>query len=365
MPGKRESRRFIGDYILKQGDCERGEVFEDAVAYGGWSLDLHPPKGIYEEKGPFTTKQVPLYTIPFRSLYSRNVPNLLFAGRQISTSHVAFGSTRVMATCSVMGQAVGTAAALCAKHDCTPRELCRESIVELQQTLLKDDAYIIGASNSDLYDLARKADVRASSETPDGRAALVINGVARRTSSGGNCWVSDPGQALPQWIELRFPEAKRIREIHLTFDSGLKRRLMLTQSDGVNAQLIRGPQPETVRDYELEILSGESAKTIASVKKQLSEKAHPQVRTGGRVRAPSRGCTPRTESPPLNFSKSASMRNRDNSMGVNYEENNDSETCCSHDSGRVHVLGVRTLTKKACGNRESARNERATRQSRI
>lgn len=272
IPGKRESRRFVGDHILKQPECERGEVFGDAVAYGGWTMDLHPPKGIYEPAGPFTTKNVPLYSIPLRSLYSRNISNLLFAGRQVSSSHVAFGSTRVMATCSVMGQAVGTAAALCARHGCTPRELCRESITELQQLLLRDDAYLIGASNSDSYDLARKADVRASSEAPGGQAALVTNGVTRRTPTADNCWVSDPEQGLPQWIELRFPEPKRIREIHLTFDSGLKRLLKLSHSDGETSRMIRGPQPETIREYELQILDGESAHTVASMKGNYQRK---------------------------------------------------------------------------------------------
>jgi len=272
LPGKRESRRFIGDYVLTQQDVQRGEVFPDAVAYGGWPIDLHPPEGIYSKEPPCTQIKVPLYAIPFRSLYSRNVRNLLFAGRNLSASHVAFGSTRVMATCSVAGQAAGTAAAMCARHGCLPRELGRDAIKDLQQRLLKDDAYVMGAANSDPYDLARGADVRASSQAPSGLAANVVNGIHRGVFDKTNRWISDPGQSLPQWLELRFREPRRLREVHLVFDTGLNRRLSLTYNERLNARMIRGPQPETVRDYELRVLAGTSAKSVAQVKGNYQRK---------------------------------------------------------------------------------------------
>ncbi len=265
LPGKRESRRFIGDHVLIQQEIQRAEVFEDGVAFGGWPIDLHPPAGIYSPEKPAVQISSPLYNIPFRALYSKNVENLLFAGRNMSASHVAFGSTRVMATCAVMGQAVGTAAALCARGGATPRALARDGIAELQQLLLKNDAYIIGVSNSDSADLARSAQVRASSETPAGPAAGVINGLHRGTPAGSNRWISDPQKGFPQWLELRFREPLRIREIHLVFDTGLHRALTLTHSDGYNNRMVRGPQPETVRDYDLFLLSGESARPIAEV----------------------------------------------------------------------------------------------------
>ncbi|HSW46270.1 MAG TPA: FAD-dependent oxidoreductase, partial [Phycisphaerae bacterium] len=177
VPGKRESRRLMGDYVLRQQDVQAGEMFEDGVAYGGWPIDLHPPEGIYSKEHPCIQVKVPLYNIPFRCLYSKNVRNLLMAGRVASMSHVAFGSTRVMATCCVMGQAAGTAAAMCAGRGAFPRELGRDGIKDLQQQLLKDDAYIIGATNNDPADLARKARVKASSELAGNPAANVINGV--------------------------------------------------------------------------------------------------------------------------------------------------------------------------------------------
>ena len=165
VPGKRESRRFIGDYILTQHDVESMARFPDAVAYGGWPIDLHPPDGIRSTDPPADMHRLPgPYTIPFRSLYSKNIDNLMMSGRNISVSHVALGTTRLMATGAVEGEATGTAAYLCKKHGVTPRELGRTHIKELQQLLLRDDCYIPGVKNDDADDLARKGKAVASSE---------------------------------------------------------------------------------------------------------------------------------------------------------------------------------------------------------
>ncbi|MCS3918087.1 hypothetical protein M2350_000484 [Candidatus Fervidibacter sacchari] len=287
VPCTRGSRRFLGDYILTQHDLQRGEIFEDGVAFGGWPIDLHPPEGIDTKEPPNIAVGVPLYNIPFRCLYSRNITNLLFAGRNISATHVAYASTRVMGTCSVMGQAVGTAAALCVRYNCTPRELGKEAIKELQQLLLKQDAYIIGVTNSDPYDIARTAEVRASSEVRGWEAVNVINGVHRGVYERKNRWASDPTQPMPQWLELHFREPKRIREVHLTFDTGLNRALTLTHEDGFHRRMVWGPQPETVRDYELQVLYGDSAKTVVKVEGNYQRKRvhqfEPQLATGIRL----------------------------------------------------------------------------------
>ena len=117
LPGKRESRRYLGDHVLTQGEVQSGGDFPDVVAYGGWLIDNHYPKGFWHD-GPGTkyTDCPSPFGIPYRSLYSRNVPNLLFAGRDISCTHVAMSATRVMATCGLCGQAVGTAAAIAARE---------------------------------------------------------------------------------------------------------------------------------------------------------------------------------------------------------------------------------------------------------
>ncbi|SLJ88824.1 MULTISPECIES: FAD-dependent oxidoreductase [unclassified Paenibacillus] len=164
IPGKREYRRFLGDTILTQNDVISQRPFEDRVAFGGWSIDLHPPQGMYaSESGSKHLHADGIYHIPFGCLYSRNVSNLLFAGRNISASHVAFGTTRVMATCAVMGEAAGVGAALSVIKGVTPRELREQHLTELQQTMLRTDASIIGLRNMDSADIARKGIITASS----------------------------------------------------------------------------------------------------------------------------------------------------------------------------------------------------------
>ena len=162
---KRETRRLMGDYILTQHDVLGGKVFPDRISYGGWSLDVHHPKGILSgTDGPFDCNpRVPLYTIPYRCLYSRNVENLLFAGRDVSVTHIALGSVRVQGTLSTLGQAAGTAAALAIDRNTTPRGVYANHVEELQQLLLKHDQYIPGLKNEDTADLARTARVSASS----------------------------------------------------------------------------------------------------------------------------------------------------------------------------------------------------------
>lgn len=168
IPGKREYRRFIGDHVLTQQDILDQTDFADVVGFGGWSIDLHPPGGVYSDTAGSKHLYGPgLYGIPFRSLYSINVSNMLMAGRDISASHVAFGTTRVMATCAVTGEAAGTGAALAVRHRVTPRKLLEEHGRELHATLLRQDASILGVSWRDEQDLAFTATVSASSTLTD------------------------------------------------------------------------------------------------------------------------------------------------------------------------------------------------------
>ncbi|MBQ2706855.1 MAG: FAD-dependent oxidoreductase [Clostridia bacterium] len=145
LPGKRESRRYEGAYMLTADDLIEGRDYGDGVAYGGWTMDDHNPDGItapgyssihYQVHNP--------YLIPYRSLYSANIENLFFAGRNISATHLAMSSTRVMATCSLMGQAVGTAAAICVKRGLTPAGVYESAIAELQRQLQDDGVWLPG-----------------------------------------------------------------------------------------------------------------------------------------------------------------------------------------------------------------------------
>ena len=250
MPGRRGNRRMVGDYMLKQQDLLGGD-FDDAVAIGGWPMDDHPPGGFDRPDLPPNTVLRPpeVYNIPLRSLYSRNIANLFMAGRNISASHVAFTSTRVMGTCAVEGQAVGTAAALCLEHKLTPRQLCRQRIGELQQALLRDDQTIKNRVNEDPRDLARQARVTASAEREDAAAALIIDGHLRDIPGKENHhWAARLG-ADAAWIELAWERPQRIREVQITFDSGFQRELTLSAQESVTRATIRAPQPETVRDY--------------------------------------------------------------------------------------------------------------------
>lgn len=167
--GRRESRRLIGDYVLTQDDCFRTEPFDDAISYAGWHLDVHHPEGLYSgEAGPMhCALHVPMPTIPFRCLYSVNIDNLLFAGRNISVSHIALGTVRVENTIATFGQAAGTAAALCIQKQVTPRELYQHHIRELQQQLIRDDQFIPGFRNEDPSDPCLTAAVTASSVKHD------------------------------------------------------------------------------------------------------------------------------------------------------------------------------------------------------
>ena len=166
IPGKRESRRFEGDYMLVQQDIVEQRHHYDAVAFGGWSIDLHPADGIFSEKpGCNQWHSKGIYEIPYRCLYSRNVDNLFLTGRILSASHVAFGSSRVMATGAHTGQAVGIAAKLCIENQFKPVQLSElENIKFLQQELLKTGQHIANLYLKDTKNLVQDATLKASSE---------------------------------------------------------------------------------------------------------------------------------------------------------------------------------------------------------
>lgn len=256
VPGKRGSRRIEGDYVLREQDLTgNSDPLYDGVCIGGWSMDDHPPGGFDDsDLRPARQIRTPLvFNIPLRSLHSRNIGNLFMAGRNHSATHVAFTSTRVMATCAVMGQAVGAAAAFCLKNNLVPRQLSsdREKVARLQQILLRDDQTIRDARNTDPLDFARMAETESSPCLFDTDPASVINGFVRDVPGEyKNKWA---GQLGPDgaWIDLSWKEPQTLREVQITFDTGFHRPLTLTHQDSYNARMVRGPQPETVRDYEL------------------------------------------------------------------------------------------------------------------
>lgn len=166
IPGKRESRRFEGDYMLVQQDIVEQKEHFDAVGFGGWSIDLHPADGVFSEKpGCNQWHSKGVYQIPYRCLYSRNIANLFLAGRIISASHVAFGSSRVMATGASLGQAAGMAASIASKYNLYPKALLKQPYLqELQTRLARSGHFIPGIIPKDENDLVSVAKISASSE---------------------------------------------------------------------------------------------------------------------------------------------------------------------------------------------------------
>lgn len=273
LPGSREGRRLIGDYILNENDILSNRQFEDAVAYGGWPMDIHTAKGLYDfdELPSRVISFDGAYTIPYRSYYSKNISNLMMAGRDISASKMAMGSTRVMGTCAVGGQAVGTAAALCIKYDCDPRG-AQEHMRELQQMLLKDDAYIPGIWNEDLKDLARRAKVTATSAREGCPPENVINGISRDEDGHRNLWISGKGRTEGEMLTLHLADRQPVSEVHLTFDSNFHYPIKITLSRKRQAQQRIGVPPELIRDYTVTLWQGDKKAAKQTVTENVQRK---------------------------------------------------------------------------------------------
>jgi hypothetical protein len=244
LPGKRESRRYVSDVILTQRDVRAEGRFEDLVAYGGWPMDDHPPAGFYHPGEPTTFHSAPSpFGIPYRCLYSRTVENLYFAGRNISVTHAALSATRVMATCAVLGQAVGTAAALAVRRGLAPRGVYRQAVPELQQMLLEDDCYLPWRARA-VPALSCRAELRAS----DGDPEPVRNGVDRPVGAADNGWWGPVGG----WLEYRFARPQRLRLARMIFDSDLNRfRLNLPASYPLE-RVARGLPPTLIKAFRLD-----------------------------------------------------------------------------------------------------------------
>jgi len=144
VAGKRESRRLMGDLVLKEQDLVGRVEYPDATACTTWTIDLHypDPKNTAnfpgsEFKSIAKHKAIYPYPIPYRCLYSKNVGNLFMAGRNISVTHVALGTVRVMRTGGMMGEVVGMAASLCKKYGCSPRDVYANHLAELKSMMAK------------------------------------------------------------------------------------------------------------------------------------------------------------------------------------------------------------------------------------
>lgn len=255
LPAKRESRRYVGDHVLNQNDIDSEGRFDDIVAYGGWSMDDHHPEGINSVKlgAPSTIfHHAPApYGIPYRSLYSKTIDNLMFAGRDASCTHMAMSSTRVQGTGCSMGQAVGTAAALAVRDSISPRDISSR-IGELQQALLRDDCYIPWVPLV-LGGLTTTARLSASQGDPE----PLRDGTNRQVGDDPHCWTARKGDS----VTYTWDDPVDISEVSLVLDSGMDKLIALSYVILRN-QLSTFP-PETVRGYTLEVREGGAWQTLA------------------------------------------------------------------------------------------------------
>ena len=217
LPGKRESRRYVGAYTLDQNDLQSAGHFPDVAAYGGWPMDDHDPGGFKQTGHPNVNYPVAApYGIPLRCLYSADIDNLMFAGRNISVTHWALSSTRVMGTCALLGQAVGTAAGIAAREGCMPDEVYRKHLDEFKNTLMDDDCYLPGERRA-----VPEVTLRAEITGCEG-AANLINGIDRPVNGADNGVYVSPGDA----VELRFGAAAKLHRARIVWDSDLNRKTM-------------------------------------------------------------------------------------------------------------------------------------------
>ena len=213
LPGKRENIRYEGDYILTEEDILAEGKFDDLIAHGGWTMDDHPPAGIFHDGRDTTHHKAPSpYGIPYRTLYSHKVKNLWFAGRNISCTHMAMSSTRVMATCATLGQAAGTAAAISLQQDCDNRGVYTDHLDRLQRRLMDQDQWLPGRIRP-----SAPTNGTATITVSTGDAAVLADGLDRRTAGEEHRWDSAPGG----WIQWSFPHKTAIDRVRLTGDSKL------------------------------------------------------------------------------------------------------------------------------------------------
>ena len=254
LPGKRESRRFVGDHILSQNDIMNGGNFPDTVCYGGWTLDNHHPDAFMHD-GFVSTHHTPPspFGIPLSSLYSRNIENLFFAGRNISCTHMGLSACRVMATCALMGQAAGTAAALAGKYQIPPREVREKHIEEVQSVLLEDDVMIPGFPR-------KVSDLTATAKSDYPRLQDPVDRDMDEKDNGE--WLSCGEPCVYTWEKpVRLSGCRFVFDTLLSFQDKRMRKLetlpdrkemppMLVRNFHVDA-LIRGEWKTIVRETEI------------------------------------------------------------------------------------------------------------------
>ena len=241
VAGKRESRRLLGDVILSEKDLVDSVKHPDGTCLTSWSIDLHYPLTAAESgfegesfRSRCEQRKIVMYPIPYRCLYSRNVPNLFMAGRDISVTHIALGSVRVMRTTGMMGEVVGMAAAVCKAHGCRPRDVYARHFGELAARMEKG----VGAG---LAQARQNYNIHPTyGFDPDDKAARHRHGMLGWAETGDAMaapkdpakW-SYPPRAWPRWELLRARAYVYDAGLHVGYPSRL--------ADALQAATFRGP----------------------------------------------------------------------------------------------------------------------------
>ncbi|MCL2710788.1 MAG: FAD-dependent oxidoreductase [Planctomycetaceae bacterium] len=248
IAGKRESRRLMGDIVLKEQDIVQQEIFPDASVVTTWTIDLHYPEARNAQFFPgeefraiAVHQRIQPYAIPYRCFYSKNVTNMFMAGRNISVTHVALGTIRVMRTTGMMGEVVGMAASLCKEHDITPRGVYEKHLDELKFLMEKgvapqvDQYWHTARPNLPAVpptwlpqagkNFTLDASITVSSTRAEGgyHARYINDGRFNFNDNAGR-WVSattPDGEPVEHWVELRFDEPMAINAVRfLTGQAG-------------------------------------------------------------------------------------------------------------------------------------------------
>jgi hypothetical protein len=260
LPGMRESRRIECDYMLTEGDIMTNHRFGDVVAYGGWDVDAHVPGGLlaYDKIPSQVYHFEGSYDIPYRSYLVKGFKNLFVGGRCMGASKLAMASTRVMGTCAMGGQAIGTAAGIAKKDGVSIRNI---DVVKLQQQLLKDDCYLPNLKNQDVLDLFKNSSITASSAQEGFDVVNVINGVSREIDGNVNAWRSNG--LNDEWINFDLGDKKQVKQLRFTFDSNFTLNKNITLSGKRQRQQEIGVPKELVKDFTVNfILDGQVVQTI-------------------------------------------------------------------------------------------------------
>lgn len=270
-PAKRESRRYVGPYVLTQHDIDIAKNFPDEVAYGGWTMDNHAPEGFYQGIKPniFHPVHAP-YPIPLRCLYSINIQNLAFAGRNISASHLALSSTRVMATCALMGQAVGVAVTTAKKYTCSLHGI-EEYAEEIQQILRNQDCYLLNVKRTVSNTILTSKNNLSATEKE-----IFFNGVERALTDNETSAKFPVGKTIEFSFEKTF-----VKQIRLLFDSDIARTCQISKDVKMYPQRAHVPlvyekaiiPPRLTKAYTVEIKINGEYKLLKDEKENISRLA--------------------------------------------------------------------------------------------